>query len=316
MHFVLDHRYAGFRLDEVSQNGLLGGRRHIDGLARNAWRRIKAMGNERPLLCEEFCAAVEHKREAANLDPAVAGILKRRRYLLKRSPYTDDAYGKSRDSWTDIFKRLNAKVPRVGNYVVPSTDPILESIQRMVPQMKVNHAEVCRTPTDRSFPERVTHRKTIIIHRETGDIEEIGDIQHWASLPKYKQSQTGKLTKVALTVFGFLNPSDLEGVSSVRSPQAETPDEKIAWGPPPMANHGPGYLNLNSEERSEIRQLHHNLGHPDPQRFAQYLRQGGAGVEVQKGALDFQCDACSESRTGYLAARPSPFMRISHSTPK
>ena len=85
----------------------------------------------------------------------------------------------------------------------------------------------------------------------------------------------------------------------------ETPDQKIVWGPPPMANHGPGYLNLSSEERSEIRQLHHNLGHPGPQRFAQYLKQGGAGVEVQQGALDCQCDACSESRAGYLAARPS-----------
>ena len=138
--------------------------------------------------------SVEHKQEAQDFDPAVAGILKRRRYLLKRSPYPDDAYGKSRDSWTDIFKRLNAKVPRAGNHVVPNTDPIVESIQRMVPQMKVNHAEVCqgvnrlRTPTDRSFPERVTHHKTIIIHRETGDNEEIGDIQQWASLPQYKQS--------------------------------------------------------------------------------------------------------------------------------
>ena len=51
--------------------------------------------------------------------------------------------------------------------------------------------------------------------------------------------------------------------------------------------------------------MHLNLGHPDAQRFVRYLKQGGAGPEILKGAQDFQCEACVESKKGFLAARPA-----------
>ena len=80
---------------------------------------------------------------------------------------------------------------------------------------------------------------------------------------------------------------------------------KEAWGPPPIANHGPGFRNLNPQEQSEIRKLHHNLGHPDGDRFVRYLRQGGACDAVLKGARDYQCDACVESKRGFMTSRPA-----------
>ncbi|CAE7222825.1 GIP [Symbiodinium pilosum] len=91
---------------------------------------------------------------------------------------------------------------------------------------------------------------------------------------------------------------------AVGSPHMPEQTQK-GWGPPPIANHGPGFLKLTPQEQSEIRHLHHNLGHPDAQKFVRYLKQGGAGEAVLKGAADFQCDACSESRKGFMAARPS-----------
>ena len=46
-------------------------------------------------------------------------------------------------------------------------------------------------------------------------------------------------------------------------------------GPPTcVARHGPGFLELNGEERSQIRRLHHNLGHPLPTKLANFLKEG------------------------------------------
>ena len=47
------------------------------------------------------------------------------------------------------------------------------------------------------------------------------------------------------------------------------------------------------------------MGHPDPGRFARFLKDTHADPQLVAGALDFQCDACSESRQGYLLSRPA-----------
>ena len=178
------------------------------------------------------------------------------------------------------------------------------------------HAEeliVCEYPN--LDPQEITHRFTVVIHRQTGEIEELGPVEHWAKLPKYKQQGSGKPAKISLTVFGnqtqgeprpestISHPSSRANPSSsTETPDVETPSQedapKEAWGAPPVANHGPGFLSLSPREQSEIRRLHHNLGHPDGDRFVRYLRPAGACDAVLKGARDYQCEACVESKRG------------------
>ena len=212
-----------------------------------------------------------------------------------------------------------------------------QKIQELVPGMNVHHAEACRgvdrlrRPVSLEDPHLVTHRKTIVMHRNTRQVEEVGPIEDWSKLPRYKQIRAGKPARIALTIFGVgaashevgpaqedmrppssspenRVPVSVEGERPCQSEQSAEPSEattKVAWGPPPVANHGPGVLRLNPKEKADIRQLHHNLGHPDPQKFARYLKQGGACEEVIRGAQDYQCDACVESQRGFKLARPA-----------
>ena len=225
-----------------------------------------------------------------------------------------------------MLRKLNTRVPRVGNHVIAPEDELIESIQQLVPNLKVHHAEACkgvnrlRIPVGSYNPREVTHRYTVVMNRHNGEIEADDNVEHWAVLPKYKQVRAGKPARIALTMFGVLpeqvpvNPetSPVGDTSSrTRSAVSMTPvdpeptESKIAWGPPPIANHGPAFLKLSPEERGDLRQLHHNLGHPDPQKMMRYLRHGGADKGVQQAALEYQCDACAESRKGFTAARPS-----------
>ena len=171
----------------------------------------------------------------------------------------------------------------------------------------------------RDNPTEISHRLIVIMHRETGEVKEVGPVEDWTKLPKYKQVRSGAPAKLSLTVFGSSTESppittspiqsqDIQMSNETPSSSVEIPqsrhDPRIAWGPSPVANHGPGFLNLSPQERSELKRVHHNLGHPDPQRMARYLRDGGACEAVIKGALDYQCDSCTESRKGFVAARP------------
>lgn len=56
-------------------------------------------------------------------------------------------------------------------------------------------------------------------------------------------------------------------------------------------------------EASSFR-LHHNLGHPLPNNFANFLKKRHADPSLAQGALDFQCDSCAESSKGFDSSRP------------
>ena len=45
------------------------------------------------------------------------------------------------------------------------------------------------------------------------------------------------------------------------------------------------------------------MGHPDPNRLAQFLKSTHAAEHIVAGALDFQCDACLETQKGFLPSR-------------
>ena len=299
---------------------------YVLGFARNFLTYVRGRLHEDPVPLEEYCAAARDSEERKSLQQEGMQVLKRRRMSHKQSPKSE--YEGSRDTWTTILQKLGRKVPRVGNYILDPNDGMIQTLQLLLPEMKVHHAEACRginrlrTPILRCDPEKVEYRKTIVVNRNNGEVEEVGGIEHWAKLPRYKQIRSGKPARVALTVFGSAREGGTSQVQEERvlpeplAPETDTLPNlreptpvslgtpKEAWGPPPVANHGPGFLRLQAQEQAEIRRLHHNLGHPDTARFVKYLQQGDACPEVIEGAKDFQCDACVESRKGYSAPRP------------
>ena len=330
LHETLDARYfhksglrTYFRYPVTNENFH---QRYVLGFDRNFLTYVRGRLHEDPVPLEEYCAAARDSEERESLQQEGMQVLKRRRMSHKQPPKSE--YEGSRDTWTTILQKLGRKVPRVGSYVLDPNDSMIQTLQLLLPEMKVHHAEACRginrlrTPILRCDPAKVEYRKTVVVNRNNGEVEEVGGIEHWAKLPRYKQIRSGKPARVALTVFGSAReevPSQApkeQVLPETLAPEPETlhnPREPVpaslgtpkeAWGPPPVANHGPGFLRLQAQEQAEIRRLHHNLGHPDTARFVKYLQQGGACTEVIEGAKDFQCDACVESRKGYSAPRP------------
>ena len=76
------------------------------------------------------------------------------------------------------------------------------------------------------------------------------------------------------------------------------------WAPPPVAMHGPKYRELTSEEKTDLRKLHVNLGHPDPNVLAEHLKAQKAPDHIIAAAKEFVCDACVES-VGRKHQRPA-----------
>ena len=58
------------------------------------------------------------------------------------------------------------------------------------------------------------------------------------------------------------------------------------------SNHGPRFLTMSPENKKIALRLHKNLGHPDPQKLSQVLKQRGYSTELSQGVLDLKCSVC------------------------
>ena len=201
-----------------------------------------------------------------------------------------------------------------------------------------------RVPDTSVNKREIPIRITVIKDRTTGKAEVLGPPEEWTHLPKSKQVRKGKPAKMSITIFGEkvvsgVVPSKREegsgefgnepsaGVPPFNSsqnleleliPQEEHPevgdgdgDGDVMKGisgcevPSSIARHGPGFLQLTGEEKSQIRRLHHNLGHPTAERLVKFLKERHVEPRIVRGAWDYQCDSCAESKVGFESARPA-----------
>ena len=68
------------------------------------------------------------------------------------------------------------------------------------------------------------------------------------------------------------------------------------WTPASVSQSGPQFEKLSSMDKSVIRKMHHNLGHPTAERLSRHLAFQGAKPELIAGAKDYQCGSCVERR--------------------
>ena len=50
------------------------------------------------------------------------------------------------------------------------------------------------------------------------------------------------------------------------------------WAPKMIPKHGPRFLALEESKRAELKKLHVNLGHPDPEKFGRFLEKRTGGI--------------------------------------
>ena len=157
---------------------------------------------------------------------------------------------------------------------------------------------------------------TIVMKRFSNEIVDLG-CEAWTTLSQTQQRRKAVPSHIMLCVFGSLKE---DGSSSAPAVPSAVPEQELIpnaestaegprfvekdvdietlqpWTPAPVSQSGPKFNALNSADKSIIRKLHHNLGHPTADTLSRHLAFQGSRQELVDGARDFQCSACMERR--------------------
>ena len=320
-----------------------------------AWNVVKLLEcqkleKEWPLELDELCVGVDGLEKGDSILAALE-VVKRRRInwdvkagtASKSSSAEEQIHKRPRIArLKEIFKDVDALLPRVGTIVLPPGSDVMQKISVFCDHMKTRHVEACRGTDRYRVPKSGTDvsslplRQTLILNRETGEVEQVGGCERWQRLAKRQQIRKGKPARISITVFGedVGGPGNSEESempvpkvteSRTRQDKRSVEDEGLGERPSKQAReevdgfdvpvqgfppritprHGPCFLELNESEKKWLKQTHHRMGHPDPKRFGVFLRDTGAEEHLVKGALDMQCDTCLESQKGFQASRPA-----------
>lgn len=341
-HRAFDHRYCQRQHDHVRIEGKvlhLGkwisvseyAARYSSGFGRNVARYLAVEVPNPSVWWDEllnaecdvdpaFVGEVMRRRAIPLEGDAASGNAVKRRRLEFKQPGRGDHGCADQDFWEDVLRRADPLVPRVGKRVFEADD-LVARVQEGVIGMKVRRVGACRGTERYRLPETgVSHaeiplRLTVVRQRDDGTVKVLGTPEEWLRLPKAKRVRKGVSASLSLTIFGQAVQGDGEAASGALSPlvdsatdlQASADDTQAPVGGPPQCipRHGPGYMDASSVEQQQIRKLHHNLGHPDPQKFARFLRERQASGSLVRAALDFQCDSCLEAQKGHVSTRPA-----------
>ena len=377
-HAALDSRYCTKQHQHCHIKGQLKLNGHWENISAYAAKYTRGFSKlvvvgvleslklgELPMELEELCVPCNgvHERDQ---EAAAEDVVKRRRLNYKQQeeiPSSSDMssrfgeqYGPAK-SWKDLFKMAEKLAPRVGTIAIDIGDEFVLGVQMLVDEFVVKRVEICRGTERFRVPKQgvdlapLTYRLTVILNRESGNVEMLGKPEKWQDLPKCKQIRKAKPARMCITVFGGdqegesngaslgknLGEGDrsakMEGQKAIAPPDIMMPDasteeardvaipeagtEKTSSiradqdldvgivGHPPKSipRHGPQFLSLSKEDREWVRKIHHRMGHPDPNRLAQFLKSTHAAEHLVAGSLDFQCDACLETQKGFLPSR-------------
>ena len=223
----------------------------------------------------------------------------------------------SEQPWLTVFQQLKQKLPRVGAKEFRADSSIFQDIQTLCPEMNARQVIGCKG-VEKFLREdsNHTHRHTIVMKRFTNEIIDLG-CEAWADLTQAQQRRKAIPSHIMVCVFGSLK----EGASSSPAPavpNAVSEQEPIPsaestaqgqrfeegvdietlqpWTPAPVSQSGPKFNALSLSDRSIIKKLHHNLGHPTADTLSRHLAFQGSRQELIDGAKDFQCSACMERR--------------------
>ena len=352
--------------------------RYSNGFAKNVcWYLLRSrVSGEVPLEVAELCIEPQVSQEQL----AMVGEIKARRCSYKRAAQETEEPSSELPHKTprkvllrEVFRKVEDRAPRVGTVVLEQREILFGEAQKLCSSFKVTAVEICRGTDRFRLPQgtydetEIPLRHTFVLHRTSGEVEEIGKPEKWLELPATKRTVKSRPARLCLTVFGrpfstevstsqssvaksadSSSPAKVESAAGTKRPgicldesgdkrhcasvgeseKATEPEQSemgngnvsgdvdgvsgdkgdvYAEGYPPrgIAVHGPRFLELSREEKEWLKRVHHRMGHPDPNRFAKFLKDTHADPHIIAGALEFQCDACSETRQGYALARPS-----------
>lgn len=96
--------------------------------------------------------------------------------------------------WREIITSFEKDVPRVGNAYFWVDDHRVVGLQEQFPQVTIQLVLICRgteryrVPKPEVERDEIPLRKTIVVHRQSGEIQDLGEFEEWQQLPKSKQT--------------------------------------------------------------------------------------------------------------------------------
>ena len=259
---------------------------------------------------------------AGSNSPPKGGFLNRmvkKRHLKDKSPIDkSDDVESGNNPWLAVFQQLKQQLPRVGAKEFRADSTIFQDVQTLNPKMNICQVVACKgvekyLKGDINNP----HRHTVVMKRFSNEIVDLG-CEAWASLSQTQQRRKAIPSHIMVCMFGSLrevvSSSPAPAVPSAVSEQEPIPHAESTaegqrnvkegvdietlqpWTPAPVSQSGPKFNALSSEDKSIIRKLHHNLGHPAAETLSRHLAFQGSRQELIDGAKDFQCSACMERR--------------------
>ena len=273
-------------------------------------KRFKtSVGNPRPVVTLRS----QKRAGDASQESAQRGQPSRR---LNASTFPAASAELPEDVWKPIFDLASQCTARATPSLIPPQHEVLSLLETALPKYKVLQVFVgikCRNfhyplgalPVPVA-PIRISLASTL---SSTGKVEYkcLGD-EYRSQITNDQKRARMPPVQCLITVFAQPLPAEDSGaqpssVSGVNGPNLE------GWGPPPIPLHGPAFRNLSPQEKTELRRIHVNLGHPAPGTLARHLQAANADPRLIEASREFQCDSCLES-TQPLHQRPSKLPQV------
>eukprot|EP00435_Cladocopium_sp_Y103_P020463 s1700_g5.t1 len=219
--------------------------------------------------------------------------------------------------WAPVIEQLKKDLPKSG--VKIWTNPahaVFRAVQERLPNLHVGAIKAGKgldryiTP-DPGWEQEFPLRHTVVQVRFTSNIADLGS-EDWSKLTRAQQHRHAKPSHVMLCVFASLRRSAEE---SPEQPDAPMLDDAVAdsekrprdairashnsptvptWTPVAVSISGPKFQSLSEEDKSVIKRLHNNLGHPVADKLSRHLSEANFRQELVDGAKDYQCASCTE----------------------
>ena len=228
----------------------------------------------------------------------------------------------SHQCWEEVFQWCQQNLPKSG--ALEWTDEsswMIRTLRCLIPDIRIQQIKACKGVEKYMVgnPE-LPMRQTFCQCRKTKKLLDLGE-ENWIRLTLVQQRRKAIPSHIMISVFGhavqaetghYPNPPvrgrENTGAEMVRDhpipnsePKSDSDVPLPSWTPAPVVCSGPKFLALDSEQQSQIKRLHNNLGHPTSERLAKHLHESQALPEIVQGARDFQCPACSERQPPKLS---------------
>lgn len=218
--------------------------------------------------------------------------------------------------WKPIFDMASSCTSRATASLVPPQHEMLSLLEQALPRYKVLQAFVGCKCRNYAYPLGALPATVAPVRISVAAVSTPGDGVEYKLLQEEPRSALSneqkrcRITPVLWLITIFAQPLPAERGSVLPSAPGDAAASKLeGWGPPPIPLHGPAFRSLSSEEKTQLRRVHVNLGHPSPPVLARHLQAAKADPRLVEAAREFQCDSCLES-THPLHQRPSKLPQV------